>query len=411
MRGRALAALLAAAAALALALAPAARAAAPPVSATAAIVVDGRTGEVLYAKRPDRRRSIASTTKLMTALLVLERERLSSTVTATAYRASSVESQMGLRAGERLTVADLMRGLLLPSANDAAATLAQAVSGSRRRFVAAMNDRARELGLTRTHFANPVGLDERGNFSTARDLATLTRALRRNTFFKRTVNRASVKLESGDQPRTLVNRNDLVRSVPWMTGVKTGHTLKAGYVLVGSGRSGKGVTLVSVVLGTPSEAARDRDTRALLRWGFSQYTSAVIARRGRVVAQVPIAYRRGAELPVVLGRSVRRPVRRNRPNPYSLRLRSVSVEVRGPIRRGQRLGTADILEGGRRVTSVPVVAAGAVPAAGLPQRLQDAATKPWWVVLAAVALAGVLVLVGRRRRPRRPRPRSEPEAA
>ena len=134
------------------------------------------------------RRSIASTTKLMTALLTLERMRLGQTVTATRYRGLPVESVIGLRAGERMTVPDLLRGLLLASANDAAATLAARIAGSRTAFVRLMNRRARELGLSDTHFSNPIGLDGAGNYSTAADLVKLTLILRRNAFFRRVTN-------------------------------------------------------------------------------------------------------------------------------------------------------------------------------------------------------------------------------
>ena len=146
-------------------------------TAAAAIVIDGRNGEVMFAKRPDERRSIASTTKLMTALLALERagrarcSRRPATTRSPPSRASTCAR------GERMTVHDLLKALLLESANDAAATIAENLSGSREAFVAEMNVRAQELGLEDTSYANPIGLDDPANYSTARDLATLTRLL------------------------------------------------------------------------------------------------------------------------------------------------------------------------------------------------------------------------------------------
>jgi D-alanyl-D-alanine carboxypeptidase len=239
---------------VALAAAPAARAAPrPPVAAPSAIVAEASTGDVAYARGAAVSRPIASVTKLMTALLTLEGPRLSARVRAVNYRAAAVESQINLRAGERLTVADLLRGLLLASANDAAATLAHEVGGSRRAFVAAMNRRARALGLRSTRFRDPIGLDP-GSRSSAADLVKLTAELRRFAFFRKTVDRATATLESGDRPRTIANRNTLVRAHPWVSGVKTGHTSRAGYALVASGTR-RGVTLVSVVLAAPSEAA------------------------------------------------------------------------------------------------------------------------------------------------------------
>src|SRR6201999_4494370 len=144
------------------------------------------------------------------------------------------------------------------------------VSGSRKEFVREMNRRAVQLGLNHTHFANPIGLDQEGNYSSARDLVTLATVLRTNTFFKKIVDSPSGTLKTGVHPRTFRNRNRLVAQFPWINGVKTGHTGGAGYVLVGSG-SRNGIQLISAVLGTPSEAARDIDTVNLLKWAFPRF--------------------------------------------------------------------------------------------------------------------------------------------
>ena len=201
----------------------------------------------------------------MTALLTLEEARPSEVLRAVRYSALPAESKINLQPGEKMTVADLLRGLLIESANDAAATLATRVGGSEAAFVRQMNARAQKLGLKNTHFANPIGLDQAGNYSTARDLVRLTLRLRAFDFFRRTVARERVTLKTGNRPRTLENRNTLVR-LPVVTGVKTGHTQQAGYVLIGSGRK-RGITLISAVLGAPSVAAREADTRKLLRLG------------------------------------------------------------------------------------------------------------------------------------------------
>ena len=134
-----------------------------------------------------------------------------------------------------MRVRDLLRAVLLPSANDAAATLAVCVGGSRAAFVARMNARARQLGLDHTHFSTPIGLDDAGNYSTAADLARLAIAARGDAFLRQTMDMRSAVLRSGDHLRTVVNRNTLVQEVPWVDGVKTGHTNAAGYILVASG--------------------------------------------------------------------------------------------------------------------------------------------------------------------------------
>ena len=177
---------------------------------------------------------MASTTKLMTALLTLENTRPAEVFTAADYDAAPVESQIGLRPGERMTVGDLTKALLLESANDAAVTLAEGVSGTREAFVARMNERAAELGLDSTSYANPIGFDDPLNYSTARDLATLAVKLLRRPRFARTVDTPVAELDSGARPRVIDNRNTLLASHPFVSGVKTGHTQQAGYVLIGA---------------------------------------------------------------------------------------------------------------------------------------------------------------------------------
>ena len=411
MSVRVLAVLLAAV--LALALAPVARAAdpPPPVSAQSALVVEGSTADVAYAKQPDRRRAVASATKLMTALLTLERSRPSTEYRAVRYRALPAESKINLQPGEQMTVADLLRGLLIESANDAAATLATRVGGSEAAFVRAMNQRAGKLGLKNTHYANPIGLDDPANYSTARDLVRLTLRLRAFDFFRRTVARERVTLKTGNRPRTLENRNTLVR-LPVVTGVKTGHTQQAGYVLIGSGRT-RGITLISAVLGAPSESARETDTRKLLAWAFKRYERIRAVRPGEELARAAIRYRRGAELVLVPGDTARRFIVRRGQRLRHCGLR-VPSEVSGPISRGQKLGELDVCRGKRKLATLPVVAEADVPAAGLAVRTKDRFTQPWTLALAAlVALAGTVGLARVRRRGPGGRrgSRREPEAA
>jgi D-alanyl-D-alanine carboxypeptidase (penicillin-binding protein 5/6) len=370
-------------------------AAEPPCPATvraaSAIVIEASTGAVACARDADDRRSIASTTKLMTALLTLERAKLSDTFTAARYFPAPAESKIGLEPGERMRVLDLMRGLLVESANDAAVTLAEGVSGSRRAFVKAMNRRAQQLKLTNTHYANPIGLDEVGNYSTARDLVRLAVVLRTNSFFRTTTDRPSVRLSSGDHPRTFANRNDLVRTRGWINGVKSGHTAQAGYVLVGSGRVDH-VQLVSAVLGTPSVAARDDATVKLLRFGRTRFQRMTAIRRGDEVTRVPIRYRRGAELALVAGRTVRRVVPKGHRADVTRRVVGRPDDVTGPVVAGQSFGTVEILQGGRVVARIPMVAASSVPAADFEEKAKTWFTSPLPLLLAFAALAATVLV-------------------
>ena len=206
----------------------------------------------------------------MTAYVALQELPLDKIVRAAPYDPIYGESLLGLRTGQRISVRDLLYGLILRSGNDAAHDLALAAAGSIPRFVAQMNRRAAALGLADTHYANPVGLDQRGNYSSARDLATLSRRLLRIPAFARIADSRSATLRSLRPPRRIETINELLLDAPWATGVKTGHTFDAGYVLVGSGRR-QGVDLISVVIGAPTDEARYSDNLELLEYGFAQY--------------------------------------------------------------------------------------------------------------------------------------------
>ena len=351
--------------------------------ASAAIVVDARSGDTLLSKRSDIRRPIASTTKLMTALLTLESGELDRTFTAPAYHASPIESKIDLRPGERMKVRDLLTALLLESANDAAVDLAVGVSGSREAFVAKMNERARQLGLRNTHYANPIGLDAPGNYSSAHDLAALARKLMTFRTFARIVNRARATLHSGDHPRTIGNRNLLVGRYRFVDGVKTGHTLRARYVLIGAAH-GNGGKVVSVVLGEPSEAARDSETLALLRWGIDQYRRVTLLRPGRTVAVAKVAYHSHLKIRLTTRRSATFTLRRG--ERLTTRVH-VPKELDGPLAAGRRVGSVDILYLGRKVKTLGLVTTRAVPGANIWQRM----TSVLGPLLTALALLVVVI--------------------
>ncbi len=382
--------LLAAAAASAALLAPAASAQtaarAPSVGAPSAIVIDAHTGELLYGKREHDRRAIASTTKLMTALVTLAHTRPGQVFAMPPYPIGAAESKLGLQTGERMTVHDLLRAMMLPSANDAAYDLAVNVGGSKAAFVRMMNARARQLGLTETHYSTPVGLDDPHNYSSARDLARLAAFDLRNRTFAKIVNLPSARLRSGSHPRTILNRNDLVRRYPFVDGVKTGHTARAGYVLVGAAAQ-RGAQVVSVVLGTPSEAARDADSITLLRWGLAQFrrSLAVVARRA--YARVDVKWHDGDKVDLVAARSVALTVRRGA---RVTRRVDVPAEVEGPLPKGRAVGSVKVIYRGRVVRSVPLVTASPVQGAGILRKAASSLGGP----LPALALLGLLGAAG-----------------
>jgi D-alanyl-D-alanine carboxypeptidase (penicillin-binding protein 5/6) len=375
--------------------AAAAPAKAPSVRAPAAIVVDADSGSVLYEKHPDRRRSIASTTKLMTALLTLRSTRPTDVLRAVPYAAGPAESTLGLQAGERMTVHDLLRALLLPSANDAAATLARGISGSQDAFVAHMNAQARRLGLSGTSYANPIGLDDPDNYSTARDLATLARDLLRGRTFASIVDLPRARLRSGAHPRTVLNRNLLVRGHPFVDGVKTGHTQQAGFVLVGAAHRGP-ARVVSVVLGEPSESARDSETLKLLRYGLTRYRRVHVISAVRALQLVPVNYFDGAHVSLHAARDVTLTV------PIGARIHTYvrlpfPIHLTGPKPGGATVGEVTVAVDGHRAASVPLVTGEPVPGSSFLRRVAIEAghTRPTLALgIIGVALLALLQLGG-----------------
>ena len=358
----------------------------PKLDARAWILIDPRDDSVLASKSPNKRLPIASTTKLMTAYLALKNLKPNQMITAPAYHPSnSAEITLGLRAGERLRVRDLLYGLLLPSASDAAETLAVGVAGSVPAFVQRMNQAAQQLGLTDTSYANPIGLDDPDNYSSAHDLVTLTSILLKNRLFARIVNTPVATLHSGDHPRTVTTRDTLLNSVPWINGVKTGHTLGAGYVLVGSGTQDS-TTLISAVLGTPNEPTRDADTLKLLQYGFSLYHPVQPVHQGEQLADPKLDYR-SDHLSLVAQRALPINVRQGQSVATHV---SAPDQISGAVKEGQVLGHVTVSVDGRVAAGSPLVAAHAVGAASTFDKVVSFVKNPIFLLV----IGGIVILVG-----------------
>jgi D-alanyl-D-alanine carboxypeptidase (penicillin-binding protein 5/6) len=324
--------------------------------AAAMLLMQEGTGAIVYSRNANAELAIASTTKLMTAYVTLQHEPLDARLVEQPYAAGDDESLAPVPAGTVLSVPDMLRAMLLPSGNNVAYSLSIDVGGTESNFVAMMNAAAARLSLGRTHYTTPIGLDTPGdNYSTADDLARLARVLMRDPLFREIVGERSARLADGI---VVTNRNDLLGSYPWVVGIKTGNTADAGECLVGAARL-DGVRLISVVLGSPSEAARDADTLALLRYGLSLYRGAVIAVAGRAYASVAVA---GSTRPALLlaRRSLTLVVA------HSVDLHAaleVPTELVGPVAAGAVEGSIVVSENGRVVAEVALVTAAAIPAA------------------------------------------------
>jgi D-alanyl-D-alanine carboxypeptidase (penicillin-binding protein 5/6) len=356
----------------------------PALGATAALLADLDRGQVLEGRAVDRPLPIASLTKIMTALLVLERADLDRVVEVDPRavfgpRDYGATSTLGLRAGERLRVEDLLYGLLLGSANDAAEALAIHVAGDVDRFVALMNRRAQTLGMRRTRFASATGLDDRGR-STARDLLRLVRRAMSDPRFARIVATRRHRIPGPHgRDRIVQNRNVLLWLYEGATGVKTGYTAGAGACLVATAER-DGRRLVAIVLGDRTEAFSA--AAALLNHGFDGYTERTFVREGQPLGAVDLPT---GTVPVVAGASVEGLVPTLRLEEVERRL--VVTPPGTPPEPGAVVGTVRVEIPGRLLGSAPVV----VAASSAPPPLGGT----WWQrATAAVARAIAEVVVG-----------------
>jgi D-alanyl-D-alanine carboxypeptidase (penicillin-binding protein 5/6) len=237
----------------------------PPIPAAAYVVLDGDTGEPLASYNADQPRPVASLAKLMTARLVLDAGQLEQAATVPPLQTAGDESQAGLEPGDQVSREELLGAMLVASANDAARTLAVDVAGDEPRFVEMMNAEAAAAGLEATRFANPAGLDDPAQHSSAADVARLAHDLMQDPVFRQIVAAESTTLDGSELPAT----NDLLGTYQGADGIKTGHTDEAGWCIAASAtRDGR--SIVAVVLGAPNEQARDDAARALLDYGFRQ---------------------------------------------------------------------------------------------------------------------------------------------
>jgi D-alanyl-D-alanine carboxypeptidase len=251
----------------------------PRVKAGSVLLADEQTGQVLFERSAEQPRAMASTTKVMTALLALEHLDQRRTVVIGTEPTTVGEESLELRRGERFTVHQLLVGLLVKSANDAAVALADAVDGTQAAFVRRMNRRAAELGLEETRYVTPYGLDRPGHHTSARDLARVWEVAMRRADFRSLVSMRSGQLPGSARERKFANTNQLLGSYPWAVGGKTGFTDDAGRCLVASASRG-GRRLVAVALGSTNAFP---DVRALFEYGFSAFDWVRLAQRGQGV--------------------------------------------------------------------------------------------------------------------------------
>ena len=325
----------------------------PQLAARAWFVENVATGEVLASHEESTPMPIASITKLMTVLVVLDHHRLSDVVQVDPRVTKVGQESLNLRPGDTFTVRDLLKATLIQSANDAADALAFSVAPDYGAFADLMNAKAADLGLTDSHFVRPDGLDTPDQYSSARDVTRLARAAMRIPVVREFVGETDDTIAGG---RALHTWNDLLGVLPGVFGVKTGHTNEAGWSQVAAD-SGGGETIYATILGSPSRWQRNDDLTRLLVWGLSQYRTVEAISASRTYASARLPYGRPA-LGLVAPQSLLEVVRVG--HPLTERVVAPTV-VSLPVTQGQVLGRVEVWNGGHLLASRPLVASRSVP--------------------------------------------------
>lgn len=328
----------------------------PDVNALSAVLIDGDTGRVLWGKNENEPMAMASTTKIMTAIITLENSDIQEKVTVSKNATLAPPVKMHLQQGEELTLEQLLYALLMQSSNDAAVAIAEKVGGSVENFCGMMNKKAKELGCTDTEFVTPNGLDKGNHHSTARDMALIGAYAIKNEEFIRISNTKNISFTSNKKSYSIVNKNQLLNSYSGAIGIKTGFTGKAGHCFVGAAKRGD-VTLVSVVLasgwGTAGKAKKWSDTREILNYGFDNYKKySIIGDNTDIcvdkakVSKTVLKYKNSVEL--LLNENERNSVKFEN---------SLPDMIEAPINEGDKIGIGKIYVGNEKAAEVDIIAA------------------------------------------------------
>ena len=321
------------------------------VTAKAYALLEAGSGRLLLGDHAHDRLPMASTTKIMTALLALESgEDLTTLVTVPAEVAGTEGSSMHLIAGEQISLWDLLFGLMMVSGNDAAVALAIHLSGSVEAFAARMNARAAALGCTDTHFANPHGLHDPSHYTSAFDLASIARAAMALPVFQELVSTEKYVAATGSRPRTFRTKNKVLTQIEGGCGVKTGYTKKAGRCLCFAARR-EGMLLVGAVLNAPDMW---NDAGKILDRGFSTYELHTFMSAGQEAGRIPVTGSEKKTLPAAVKEGILYPIRRDGQEDIRLDIR-LAGSLTAPVEPGESVGEAVLTVNGERVAAVPLI--------------------------------------------------------
>ena len=342
------------------------------LNAKSAILMEESTGNILYENNPDERLPIASVTKVMTMLLIMEavdsgKINLDDMVTVSENAMSYGGSTMFLETGEQLTVNDMLKGIAVASANDGCVAMAEHLAGSESAFVDMMNEKAKELGMENTHFMNTNGLDEDDHYSSARDVAIMSRELMKHeTIF----NYTSIWMDTLRGGKfQLANTNKLIRFYDGANGLKTGSTSKALCCLSAAAKRND-MQLIAVVLGAPTSAERFASAKSLLDYGFANYAVNTQITAGDEVQKIAVEKGVDKEVGVVAGDSCSTLVKKGQEDNITKEIKIYDT-ITAPIEAGQKIGTMTISRDGEVIADIDLNASSAVEKKGIGLIIKD----------------------------------------
>ena len=342
------------------------------LNAKSAILMEESTGNILYESNPDERLPIASVTKVMTMLLIMEavdsgKISLDDMVTVSENAMSYGGSTMFLETGEQLTVNDMLKGIAVASANDGCVAMAEHLAGSESAFVDMMNEKAKELGMETTHFMNTNGLDEDDHYSSARDVAIMSRELMKHeTIF----NYTSIWMDTLRGGKfQLANTNKLIRFYDGANGLKTGSTSKALCCLSAAAKRND-MQLIAVVLGAPTSAERFASAKSLLDYGFANYAVNTQITAGDEVQKIAVEKGVDKEVGVVAGDSCSTLVKKGQEDNITKEIK-IDETITAPIEAGQKIGTMTISRDGEVIADIDLNASSAVEKKGIGLIIKD----------------------------------------
>lgn len=327
--------------------------------ASSAVMIDYDTGEILYNKNANSKKSVASLTKMMGLLLIFEKIddgsiKINEQLTVSKNAKEMGGTQIWLEEGEKISVDDLLKGITMASANDAMVLMAERVSGTEEAFVEEMNEKARTLGLKNTNFVNSTGFDEEGSYSSAYDMALIAKELIKHKKILDYTSKYEDYIRENTENKTwIVNTNKLVRFYQGVDGLKTGYTDEAGSSIAVTAEK-NGLRLIAISLGYDNTTTRNSETMALLDYGYNQYESKTIFSKGKKIKEVKLNKANKNKVNLILSEDVKVTVKKgenDKTYTYDIKLNTINY----PIKKGEKIGKLYLKDGNKILREVSLV--------------------------------------------------------